>query len=1539
MRRDRQTVRKSSLLAPLLNGTGMQRSKLATHRALRVERLEDRHMLAAANLVINEFMATNVNTLPDYFGEYPDWIEIRNLGPSSVNLGDYSLTDNDSNLQKWSFPSMNLASGSYLVVFASAPLDSEGQVLDNYVDPGGKLHTNFKIGSDGEYLALTYEDPATQDVSVVHEYAPEFPEQYPDVSFGIASGGSVRYFDAPTPGSANGVGLLGVVADTEFSFDRGFYEASFQLEITSDTPGASIYYTTDGSAPTSGMGTLYTGALTIDHTTTLRAIATKNDYLSTNVDTQTYLFLNDIVSQSQQTALDAGYPSIWDADNGNFTADYGFDAEVVGTFDAAGNPQGDDNYGGIYADRLHDDLLAIPTISIVLDPDDLFGNGPIYDRGIYIDPRHDRNLQPERATSVEWITPDGSAEFQVDSGIQMFGGAFRSQFLTSKHSFRLVFKDEYGPSELAFPLFGPEAADQFNTVVLKATANDGYSWRSSQPSDGPATLQYARDQFGHSLQQAMGHASPHDAYAHLYINGMYWGLYYAQERPDAEFAESYLGINPDNWDGIHDDEANTGDSAAWNAALAKTAQAGSSLQNYMELQGLNLDGTPDPATAPLLDVENYIDYLIINVWGGNDDWPHNNFWAGRDRSPETTEGFQFFLWDFDGVMHINEKWSPLDTKTFDQNFVGGGGEKNVGEFHHNLQTNSEYQLAFADRVHKYFFNDGLMDPDNLISRYQEIVDLVEQVMVAESARWGDMNSPTPTPIILSDWAAERDYLLNTYLPQRSGIVMNEMREYGFYPDTDAPTFNQHGGQVAVGYDLTIAAPTGTIYYTLDGSDPRLVGGAVNPSAQTYSSTPINIAAGMTVKSRVLSGGEWSALNEADFTIAPPASAANFAITELNYNPHDANPIAGLGELDVDNDDFEFVELRNIGSEAIDLTGVEFVEVSVDGDNQGIEFVFDAQTLAPGEHVLVVKDLAAFESRYGVGLNVAGEYSGRLANGGEQITLRDAEGGLIVSFQYDDSDPWHDRSDGDGSSLEVVDVAGDYDDSLNWLASSEFAGSPGAVGAGAAFDIVVNELLAHSDGANLDMVELLNTTNDVIDLSGWYLSDSSSDLFKFQFAAGTTLGAGNYLVINESTLGFAFDGQNGESLWLVEADSLTGVPLRFADTFEFDATATDVSLGRWFSGDGLATLFPMTSLTLGAENSGPLQADVVITELHYNPADVPAAEQANISRKELEFIELTNSSAVSQDISNWSIDGIDYTFPASTTILSGESIVVVPFDPSAEPAKATAFRNVFSIAGGVRLFGAAGGKLNNSGERIKLLRPEDPLTLATGDILVDTLRYDELSPWPTSADAAGDSLNRYDATAYGNFATTWRADLPSPGAFVAAATGDFDLDDDVDGFDFLAWQRGFGKSNALRSDGDSDGDGNVDASDLAAWVATYGLSAAPVVAASPVVELAAVPLSTEPVAQSQFATSEMIGAAMAVELAEKPNQTSGEVDFEEYLPLSLSFSTSATRPSDSASGPSVSDPATTEATSAQQEESSDGSSTWEEAFDEVFASIL
>ncbi|MBN1852797.1 MAG: lamin tail domain-containing protein [Pirellulales bacterium] len=841
---------------------------------------------------------------------------------------------------------------------------------------------------------------------------------------GVTTTMSFRYFDEPTPGCPNNNGYAGIIADTQFSVDRGIYDTPFQLMITSTTPGAEIYYTTDGLPPTPASSTRYTEPLTISATTVLRAAAFKEDYLPTNVDTQTYIFPNDVVQQGYQATLDAGFPATW----GGTSPDYGLDTDVIGTFDASGNPLGGDLFGGIYAATIQDDLKSIPTMSIVMDIDDLFGPNGIYTNSTA------SGFAWERPTSIELINPDGSTGFQVDAGLRIHGGYFRQHSATRKHSFRLVFRDEYGPTLLQYPLFGTSegAVAEFDTIVLRAGANDGYSWDAAR-----FTEQYTRDEFGRSLQLATGNPSAHGMFVHLYINGMYWGLYNPVERPDNDFSASYLGGDPDHWDAVHVTETTEGDFVAWDAMLAKTQQAGSSLAAYMELQGLNLDGTPHETIAPLLDVQNYIDYITVNVWGGNWDWPWKNWWAGRDRDETTTTGFQLYNWDYENTMGNNRDRSPLDATTLDQDF---SGSRNAGQPHSNLVPNAEYRILFADRIHQFFFNDGILTPGKLIERYQQIADQVERAMVGESARWGDMHYSTP--LTLAEWTTERDWILNAYLPQRSNIVLQELKNANLYPSTVAPSFNQHGGRVASGFDLTITAPAGTIYYTLDGSDPRAIGGGISASAIQYTGAPLEITSGILVRARAIHGSDWSALNEATFIVAAPADATNLRITEINYHPSNPTPAELIVDPSLADHDFEFIELQNTGTTPIDVTGVQFLRT----EGEGIDFDFTNSTiteLEPGAFLIVVENLVAFAIRYGTDLLVAGQWSGGLSDGGERLTLRDAADNIIHDFTYDDADGWPTTPDGNGPTLEVIDVFGDYTDPANWRGSSILLGTPGS----------------------------------------------------------------------------------------------------------------------------------------------------------------------------------------------------------------------------------------------------------------------------------------------------------------------------------------------------------------------------------------------------------------------------------------------------------------------------------------------------------------
>jgi hypothetical protein len=350
------------------------------------------------------------------------------------------------------------------------------------------------------------------------------------------------------------------------------------------------------------------------------------------------------------------------------------------------------------------------------------------------------------------------------------------------------------------------------------------------------------------------------------------------------------------------------------------------------------------------------------------------------------------------------------------------------------------------------FNDGPLTTGRLIERYTALANQIERAMVGESARWGDMHH-TSTPLMPADWRTERDWILNTYLPQRNAHVLNELKSYNLYPSVVAPIFNQHGGHVAAGFDLSIAAPTGTIWYTLDGSDPRpLGGGAPNPSAIQYARTPIDILNGLTVKARVLAGGTWSALNEASFVTTTPADASNLRITELHYHPANHPGVA-------DDEDLEFIELANISDQPISLAGVAITEFA------GTPYTFaDGIVLAARDRVVVARSPATFQAVYGTHFNLApsGYASANLSNGGERIVLRSAAGATIQDFVYSDTSPWPTAADGGGPSLEVIDPQGDATNPANWRTSTIPGGSPGRNGLAPAGDYDGNGTVARAD---------------------------------------------------------------------------------------------------------------------------------------------------------------------------------------------------------------------------------------------------------------------------------------------------------------------------------------------------------------------------------------------------------------------------------------------------------------------------------------------
>jgi hypothetical protein len=520
-------------------------------------------------------------------------------------------------------------------------------------------------------------------------------------------------------------------------------------------------------------------------------------------------------------------------------------------------------------------------------------------------------------------------------------------------------------------------------------------------------------------------------------------------------------------------------------------------------------------------------------------------------------------------------------------------------------------------------------------------------------------------------------------------------------------------------------------------------------------------------------GRWSRWSDpVQFLAGEPLSAGileNLRITEVMYNPSDMN----TGDY-INNNEFEFVELKNIGDEAIDLTFVSFVD--------GITFDFvggSILSLLPGEIVLVVKNEAAFISRYGAGLSgkIAGEYSGSLSNNGENITLQDFWNGVIVQFDYNDGRGWPLSADGGGHSLVPLEdaVLGESAGSLNygdnWRASAYIGGSPGQDDPEVLSTVVINEIVANTNfidpqypqyNSN-DWIELYNTTGTSINLRDWYLSDDIGELKKWAIDAIDIDGFSwiSFDEINDfhnpSDSGFGLS-KAGEEIVLSYLPGNSGD--RVVDYVRFKGQDEGISLGRY--PDGGIDWFAMP-MSRNSANEEPFLR-VVIDELMYHPLDLND-----------EYIELYNPTSEIVFLGNsegpWRLDGaVDYTFPIGMSIPADGRLIIVGFDPVVERARLNDFvtaYNTDSLTAGVQIVGPWTGSLSNSTERLSLeypLTPDQPGE-SLGWVIVDEVIYADMSPWPEAADGTGDCLQRIFSDQYhsGNSPDNWQTAVPTPGS--------------------------------------------------------------------------------------------------------------------------------------------------------------------------------
>ncbi|MBP5319765.1 MAG: CotH kinase family protein [Kiritimatiellae bacterium] len=639
------------------------------------------------------------------------------------------------------------------------------------------------------------------------------------------------YFRSPTPGSANALQTYTAPTPPVLASEpRGYKTEAFDVTLTCpERPDAPIYYTLDGSIPSSENGMRYTGPIHIAATTVLRASVPDPESIFQNSTGYTWLFMADILNQTSSSPP-AGWPASGAVNN--HTMRYGLNTTVL-------NADRERFINGMT------NAEHVATISMVTALDNLFNA----QTGIYVNPGND-GVGWEREASIELIDPVHGAEqeFQINAGIRIRGAASRDKG-NPKHSFRLLFRESWGPSKLAFRLFGEEGTDEYKKVDLRTEQN--HSWHSTSENRNT----FVRDVFSRDSQRDMG-ASLYDRsrYYHLFINGIYWGLYQTEERPEEHFAESYLGTDKQYWDVVKKDASrhlvcNNGSFEAYDELFNMVINQGFTgiySNNYWKVQGLNPDGSVNPTFKPLLDIDNLIIYVMITHFTADPDAPisewsnfSNNVIMLYDQT-QANPGFKWIRHDSEHSMGAYSSSVSDSTYGYPANCFDWGTERDSSNFlkrenlnpliiHDRLIRHELYKRRFSDAIRKHFYGDGALTIAQAKARVQARMNEIDDAIVGEAVRWGRGKTR-------NDWLTACSAVM-TFIQGRHPVLLQQYKSKGWLSDLDPPTFSlTNETVVADGGSLVVTADR-PFYYTTDGRDPKdLPEGVVYVGEETPSGT-------------------------------------------------------------------------------------------------------------------------------------------------------------------------------------------------------------------------------------------------------------------------------------------------------------------------------------------------------------------------------------------------------------------------------------------------------------------------------------------------------------------------------------------------------------------------------------------------------------------------------------------------------------------------------------------------------------------------------
>ena len=563
----------------------------------------------------------------------------------------------------------------FLSIGFSIPPSDSSRGMSRFLNPmGNYLHTNFKINSDGERLTLYHSNGQLLDQIDTGTLST-------DISFGRQPDGSVNwfYFNQPTPGEANTTqGFQNIVGEPVFSHANGFYWQNFLLTITPNSPQGLIYYTLDGSTPTTNSN-LYQSPIPVNKTTVIRVLEIIPNCLSGKTITHTYL-MNETITLAV-VSLTTDPPNLWDADSGIY---------VLGTSYDPNQP----NFGANFWEDW------------------------------------------ERPVHVEFFEPDGKLAFNLDAGMKIYGGWSRA---FPQKSVAIYARSCYGTGEINYQIFPDKPIIKFEAFILRNSGNDWYY-----------TL------FRDAMMQSLISETDLDIQAYrpavVFLNGVYWGIHNIREKINEHYIAANRNVDPENIDLLENDAwIIHGDAAHYQAML-----------NYITTNNMKLPKTLDSIKI-MMDVDNFMDYEIAQIYFDNTDWPGNNikFWR-----PRTADGrWKWIVFDTDFGFGL------YNSNNYKNNTLAFATESNGPDWPNppwstfllrKLLENPQFKIDFINR-----FADHLnvtFHPNRVNQRIDEITTVLEPEIQRHQTKWtGSISNWRQKVQVLKQFANFRPTYLQAHL--------------------------------------------------------------------------------------------------------------------------------------------------------------------------------------------------------------------------------------------------------------------------------------------------------------------------------------------------------------------------------------------------------------------------------------------------------------------------------------------------------------------------------------------------------------------------------------------------------------------------------------------------------------------------------------------------------------------------------------------------------------------------------------------------------